>query len=73
MDGFENNTKVIVMIATNRVDVLDQALLRPGRFDSRIMVNEPDADEREAILKIHAKGKPLAEDVDLREVVFSRV
>ena len=73
MDGFENNTNVIVMAATNRVDVLDPALLRPGRFDRRIMVNEPDADEREAILKIHAKGKPLADDVDLREVALSTV
>ena len=73
MDGFEANTNVIVMAATNRVDVLDPALLRPGRFDRRIMVNEPDADEREAILKIHAKGKPLADDVDLREVALSTV
>ena len=73
MDGFETNTNVIVMAATNRVDVLDPALLRPGRFDRRIMVNEPDADEREAILKIHAKGKPLADDVDLREVALSTV
>ena len=54
MDGFDVNTNIIVMAATNRVDVLDPALLRPGRFDRRIMVNMPDADEREAILKIHA-------------------
>jgi cell division protease FtsH len=73
MDGFDVNTNVIVIAATNRVDVLDPALLRPGRFDRRIMVNEPDADEREAILKIHAKGKPLADDVDLREVALSTV
>ncbi len=73
MDGFDVNTNVIVIAATNRVDVLDPALLRPGRFDRRIMVNPPDADEREAILKIHAKGKPLAHDVSLREVALSTV
>ena len=73
MDGFDVNTNIIVIAATNRVDVLDPALLRPGRFDRRIMVNPPDADEREAILKIHAKGKPLAKDVSLREVALSTV
>ena len=73
MDGFDVNTNVIVIAATNRVDVLDPALLRPGRFDRRIMVNPPDVDEREAILKIHAKGKPLAHDVSLREVALSTV
>ncbi|MCR4688041.1 MAG: ATP-dependent zinc metalloprotease FtsH [Saccharofermentans sp.] len=73
MDGFDSSTNVIVIAATNRVDVLDPALLRPGRFDRRIMVNEPDADEREAILKIHAKNKPLASDVDLHEVALSTV
>ncbi len=73
MDGFDSSDNVIVIAATNRVDVLDPALLRPGRFDRRIMVNEPDADEREAILKIHAKGKPLASDVDLHEVALSTV
>ena len=62
MDGFDVNSNIIVMAATNRVDVLDPALLRPGRFDRRIMVNMPDADEREAILKIHAKNKPLVSD-----------
>lgn len=71
MDGFEKNTNVIVIAATNRADVLDPALLRPGRFDRKVMVNEPDADEREAILKIHAKGKPLAKDVNLREIALS--
>ena len=71
MDGFEKNTNVIVMAATNRADVLDPALLRPGRFDRKVMVNEPDADEREAILKIHAKGKPLSSDVNLREIALS--
>lgn len=73
MDGFDVNTNVIVIAATNRVDVLDPALLRPGRFDRRIMVNPPDADEREAILKIHAKGKPIAAEVSLREVALTTV
>lgn len=73
MDGFDVNSNIIVMAATNRVDVLDPALLRPGRFDRRIMVNMPDADEREAILKIHSKNKPLADDVSLREVALSTV
>ncbi|MBR3462737.1 MAG: ATP-dependent zinc metalloprotease FtsH, partial [Clostridiales bacterium] len=73
MDGFDVNANIIVMAATNRVDVLDPALLRPGRFDRRIMVNMPDADEREAILKIHARKKPLAKDVNLREVALSTV
>lgn len=68
MDGFQGNEGVIVMAATNRSDVLDQALLRPGRFDRRIMVGMPDVKEREAILKVHAKTKPLAGDVDLRQV-----
>ena len=73
MDGFDVNSNVIVMAATNRVDVLDPALLRPGRFDRRIMVNMPDANEREAILKIHARKKPLAKDVSLHEVALSTV
>ena len=73
MDGFDVNSNVIVMAATNRVDVLDPALLRPGRFDRRIMVNMPDADEREAILKIHARKKPLAKEVDLHEIALSTV
>jgi cell division protease FtsH len=66
MDGFEPNEKVIVMAATNRPDVLDPAILRPGRFDRRVMIDLPDRDDRKAILKIHAKGKPLAEDIDLQ-------
>lgn len=66
MDGFEPNEKVIVMAATNRWDVLDPALLRPGRFDRRVRLDLPDRDDREAILKIHAKNKPLTEDVNLR-------
>ncbi len=73
MDGFDVNTNVIVIAATNRVDVLDPALLRPGRFDRRVMVNPPDVDEREAILKIHAKGKPLSPEISLREVALSTV
>ena len=65
MDGFGNNEGVIVMAATNRADILDNALLRPGRFDRQVYVGLPDIKGREAILKIHARGKPLAEDVDL--------
>ena len=68
MDGFAANEGVVVLAATNRVDILDPALLRPGRFDRQIYVGYPDAKGREAILKIHAKGKPLAEDVDLHQV-----
>ena len=73
MDGFAPNANVIVIAATNRVDVLDPALLRPGRFDRRIMVNMPDANGREEILKIHARNKKLAEDVDLHEIALSTV
>ena len=65
MDGFETNVGIIVMAATNRADILDPALLRPGRFDRQIVVNYPDVKGREEILKIHAQGKPLAENVDL--------
>ena len=65
MDGFETNVGIIVMAATNRADILDPALLRPGRFDRQIVVNYPDMKGREEILNIHAKGKPLASDVDL--------
>lgn len=68
MDGFEPNEKVIVMAATNRPDVLDPALLRPGRFDRRVRIDLPDRKEREAILNIHARKKPLAEDVDMRVI-----
>ncbi len=68
MDGFERDERVIVLAATNRPDVLDPALLRPGRFDRRINIDLPDLKEREAILKIHSRGKPLAEDVNLREI-----
>jgi cell division protease FtsH len=68
MDGFDRDTNVIVVAATNRPDVLDQALLRPGRFDRRVMLDMPDIKDREEILKIHAKGKPLMEGVDLRSI-----
>lgn len=68
MDGFEPTEKVIVMAATNRPDVLDPALLRPGRFDRRVVLDLPDLSDREEILKIHARKKPLAEDVNLRTV-----
>ncbi len=68
MDGFDPNTGVILIAATNRPDVLDPALLRPGRFDRQIVVDAPDASGREAILKIHAKGKPFNDDVDLSTI-----
>ncbi len=68
MDGFEGNEGIIVIAATNRSDVLDPALLRPGRFDRKVLVGCPDVKGREAILKVHAKNKPLAEDVDLKLV-----
>ncbi|WP_114312807.1 ATP-dependent zinc metalloprotease FtsH [Thermus caldifontis] len=65
MDGFEKDSTIIVMAATNRPDVLDPALLRPGRFDRQVAIDAPDVKGREQILRIHARGKPLAEDVDL--------
>lgn len=68
MDGFEPTTNIIVMAATNRPDVLDPALLRPGRFDRQVVLENPDIKDREAILKVHAKQKPLAKDVSLRRV-----
>ncbi|MCB9809319.1 ATP-dependent zinc metalloprotease FtsH [Candidatus Nomurabacteria bacterium] len=68
MDGFEPTEKVIVMAATNRADVLDSALLRPGRFDRRVMLDMPDRKERKAILEIHARRKPLTERVDLETI-----
>lgn len=71
MDGFEPNAKVIVMAATNRPDVLDPALLRPGRFDRRVTIDLPDRNDREAILKVHARKKPLQEDVNL-EIIAQR-
>ncbi len=68
MDGFEPTEKVIVMAATNRPDVLDPALLRPGRFDRRVTIDLPDRNDREEILKIHSQKKPLAEDVNIRVI-----
>lgn len=68
MDGFGVNEGIIVMAATNRVDILDPAIMRPGRFDRKISVGLPDVGGREAILKIHAKNKPLGDDVDLKQV-----
>lgn len=68
MDGFDRETNVIVMAATNRGDILDPALLRPGRFDRKIVLDPPDVHDREAVLKIHSIGKPLDEDVDFKEV-----
>ena len=66
MDGFDGNTNIIILAATNRPDILDNALLRPGRFDRQIMVSLPDVKGREQILTVHAKGKPLDKDVDLK-------
>lgn len=68
MDGFEPNSGVIVIAATNRPDVLDQALLRPGRFDRRIVIDMPDIADREAILEVHAKGKPIKSNVSIRKI-----
>ncbi len=68
MDGFGANEGIIVMAATNRVDILDPAILRPGRFDRKVLVGRPDVRGREQILKVHAKGKPLAQDVDLSQL-----
>ncbi len=68
MDGFEANTGVILLSATNRPDVLDRALLRPGRFDRQVLIDAPDREGREAILKVHSKGKPLADDANLAAI-----
>ena len=68
MDGFGVNEGIIVMAATNRVDILDPAILRPGRFDRKVMVGRPDIKGREEILKVHAKGKPLSEEIDLKQI-----
>ena len=73
MDGFGANEGIIIMAATNRPDILDPALLRPGRFDRQIVVNAPDAKGREEILKVHSRAKPLADDVDLSVVAKSTV
>ena len=68
MDGFTENSGIIVLAATNRVDILDPAILRPGRFDRKIMVGRPDVSGREEILNVHAKNKPLSEEVDLKQI-----
>ncbi|MBE9541101.1 MAG: AAA family ATPase, partial [Proteobacteria bacterium] len=68
MDGFDQNIGIIMIAATNRPDILDPALLRPGRFDRRIVVDRPDILGREDILKVHARGKPWAKDVDIKVV-----
>jgi cell division protease FtsH len=68
MDGFDTDTNIIMIAATNRPDILDPALMRPGRFDRRVILDRPDVKGREAILKVHAKGKPLASDVDLKTI-----
>jgi len=71
MDGFDTDTNVIIMAATNRPDILDPALLRPGRFDRRVVLDRPDMRGREAILKVHTRGKPLSTDVDLAVIARS--
>lgn len=71
MDGFDNDTNVIVMAATNRADILDPALLRPGRFDRKVFVDLPDIRGREKILQVHSRGKPISKEVDMRE--FARL
>ena len=68
MDGFGVNEGIIVMAATNRVDILDPAILRPGRFDRKVVVGRPDVQGREEILKVHAKGKPLSEEINLKQI-----
>lgn len=73
MDGFGNNSGIIIMAATNRPDVLDPALLRPGRFDRQVVVNIPDLKGRKAILEVHSHNKPLAEEVDLEEIAKATV
>jgi cell division protease FtsH len=73
MDGFDTDTNIVIIAATNRPDILDPALLRPGRFDRKVMVDRPDRRGREAILKVHARGKPLAPDVDLAVIAAQTV
>jgi cell division protease FtsH len=73
MDGFETETSVIVLAATNRADVLDKALLRPGRFDRKVTINLPNLEDRIKILEVHSKGKPLAKDVDMKKISSSTV
>ena len=71
MDGFTENSGIIVLAATNRVDILDPAILRPGRFDRKIMVGRPDVQGREEILTVHAKNKPLSDEVDLKQIAMT--
>ena len=73
MDGFETGTNVIILAATNRADVLDKALLRPGRFDRKVIINLPNLEDRIKILEVHAKSKPFAKDVDFRKIASSTV
>jgi len=73
MDGFSQDTNVIVMAATNRADVLDKALLRPGRFDRKVTINLPNLQDREKILKVHAKGKPMDESIDFKALASTTV
>lgn len=73
MDGFDNETNVIVMAATNRSDVLDRALLRPGRFDRKITVNLPNQSDREKILEVHAKNKKVEKNIDFKSLASSTV
>ncbi len=73
MDGFDNDTNVIVIGATNRADVLDKALLRPGRFDRKITVNLPNQPDREQILEVHARNKKVDDDVDFKALAGSTV
>ena len=70
MDGFDSNEGIIIIAATNRADILDPALLRPGRFDRQITVDRPDVNGREAVLKVHARNKPLDDSVDLRAIAM---
>jgi cell division protease FtsH len=73
MDGFDNDTNIIIMGATNRADVLDKALLRPGRFDRKVTIHLPNLEDRIAILEVHARNKPMAKDVNFRKVASSTI
>jgi cell division protease FtsH len=73
MDGFDNDTNVIIMAATNRADVLDKALLRPGRFDRKITINLPNLEDRIKIIEVHAINKPLDKKIDYRKIASSTV
>jgi cell division protease FtsH len=73
MDGFDQDTNVIIMAATNRSDVLDNALMRPGRFDRKITIHLPNLEDREKILKVHSKNKPINENIDFRSIASQTV